>query len=147
MDQSTIQIIIGQTADFPAIEHLLTSHRLPLEGFPKDLAVILVAKEADRMIGCVGYEQYGPYALFRSLAVAADMHGRGLGKQLTQAILQKAKDDQIEAIYLLTETATNFFPKFRFQAISRDDVPHAVKQSIEFTSACPASAQAMVLAL
>ena len=47
------------------------------------------------------------------------------------------------AVYLLTTTADGFFPRFGFSRITRDDVPDSVKGSVEFRSACPASAVVM----
>jgi len=44
---------------------------------------------------------------------------------------------------LLTTTAADFFPKFGFEPIARADVPASVQSSIEFTSACPATATVM----
>jgi amino-acid N-acetyltransferase len=50
----------------------------------------------------------------------------------------------IATIYLLTETAGNFFPRFGFRPISRSEVAPAVQASVEWTTACPVTAQAMV---
>jgi amino-acid N-acetyltransferase len=46
-------------------------------------------------------------------------------------------------MYLLTTTAERYFPKFGFERIERRDVPETVQASVEFTSACPASAVVM----
>jgi amino-acid N-acetyltransferase len=48
-----------------------------------------------------------------------------------------------ETVFLLTTTAEKFFPKFGFEAITRADVPASVQTSVEFRSACPASAVVM----
>ena len=37
----------------------------------------------------------------------------------------------------------SFFPKFGFEQITRDQVPQSVQGSVEFQSACPASAIVM----
>jgi N-acetylglutamate synthase-like GNAT family acetyltransferase len=48
-------------------------------------------------------------------------------------------------VYLLTTTAADFFARhFTFRPIGRAEVPVAVQQSVEFISACPQTAQAMV---
>jgi amino-acid N-acetyltransferase len=46
-------------------------------------------------------------------------------------------------VFLLTTTAERFFPKFGFEQIARDEVPASVKASVEFRSACCASAIVM----
>jgi amino-acid N-acetyltransferase len=62
---------------------------------------------------------------------------------LTEAALKVAKDHGSRTAFLLTTTAENFFPKLGFERMSRDDVPASVQASIEFRSACPASAVVM----
>lgn len=47
------------------------------------------------------------------------------------------------AVYLLTTSAESYFPKFGFVRVTREHVPASVKESIEFRSACPASAIVM----
>ncbi len=62
-------------------------------------------------------------------------------------MLAAAANRGVQQVYLLTETAADFFPRFGFQPIARSAVDPAVQTSIEFTSACPASAVAMVVML
>ena len=69
--------------------------------------------------------------------------GRHIGHQLTEAALRLARTHGVEAVYLLTTTAERFFPKFGFEQIAREEVPAAVRSSVEFASACPASAIVM----
>jgi N-acetylglutamate synthase-like GNAT family acetyltransferase len=83
----------------------------------------------------------------RSLAVTAELQGRGLGCDLTDAAIRMARDLDVANLYLLTTTAERFFPRFGFRTIDRDDVPASVRESVEFRSACPASAVAMVKTL
>jgi amino-acid N-acetyltransferase len=70
-----------------------------------------------------------------------------MGHDLTSALIDLAYKRSISRIYLLTETAKDFFPRFGFKPVSRTEVPEAVKQSVEFTSACPVMALVMVLTL
>ena len=48
-----------------------------------------------------------------------------------------------QALYLLTTTAEGYFPKFGFERITRAEVPPSVQASVEFATACPASAIVM----
>ena len=90
---------------------------------------------------------YGNKALLRSLAVTKNFHGKGYGKRLYHAILKKARAKKICEIYLLTETADDFFAKQGFEMVSRDSVDPQVKESVEFRSACPETAPCMRLKL
>ena len=134
----------AQPADLPGILDLLASHRLPHAEVERHLDSGLVAREGGRIVGCAVVETYASAGLLRSVAVAQSLRGLGLGIRLTEAAIQLAQSRGIQALYLLTETAADFFPRFGFRPIPRDEAAPAVRQSIEFTRACPASALAMV---
>lgn len=123
---------------------LLTACNLPIAGLDPRLGPLFVAHD-DRgeVIGTAALEVYGNTALLRSVAVAAQQRGSGLGQRLTRAALDHARQAGIREIYLLTETAAAFFPRFGFAPTPREQVPAAVKSSVEFTTACPQSALVM----
>ena len=77
------------------------------------------------------------------MVVAPAARGRGLGQRLTEAAVTLAQSLGMPAVHLLTTSAESYFPKFGFVRTSRGEVPASVKQSIEFRSACPASAIVM----
>jgi amino-acid N-acetyltransferase len=54
-----------------------------------------------------------------------------------------AEERGLRALYLLTMTAEHYFPRFGFEAVERGAVPAAIAETLEFRSACPASAVAM----
>ena len=107
------------------------------------LATTLVVRQNGRVIGSAALEVYPDGALLRSVAVAPEAQGQGLGHDLTHAAIRMARAVDAPAIYLLTTTAERYFPKFGFERIARTDVPPAVQTSIEFTSACPSTAAVM----
>lgn len=133
--------------DLPAILGLLERDGLPKAGLEAHVATTVVARDGTRIVGCAAVEVYGEDGLLRSVAVDPGHRGRGLGIRLTEAAMALARARGVGALYLLTETAGDFFPRFGFHAIARDRVAPAVRQSVEFTSACPASAQAMMTEL
>jgi amino-acid N-acetyltransferase len=53
----------------------------------------------------------------------------------------------MNALYLLTQTAEHYFPRFGFERVARESVPAEIAETLEFKSACPASAVAMAKAL
>ena len=69
--------------------------------------------------------------------------GIGIGAALVRALLDRARTDEVREIYLLTTTAEHWFPRFGFAPIAREQVPDAVRASVEFREACPASAAVM----
>ena len=134
-------------AEHNAVLNLLTQSNLPNDGLSDHWATTLVARVNGKVIGSAALEIYGAAALLRSVAVASEYRGEGLGNLLTEAALELAQTNNITHIYLLTETAADFFPKFGFNVVERAQVPADVKTSVEFTSACPESALAMELKL
>jgi len=106
-----------------------------------------VARLEGRVVGSAGLEHYEPAALLRSVAVRQDLRGTGLGRRLTEATLELSRNLVVAEAYLLTEAADLFFLRFRFRPIPRSGLPLGVRRSVAFTSACPASACAMVLDL
>ena len=129
--------------DGPAIVQLLSKSALPTDGVLDHLGTAIVARAEGQLVGCAALEVYADGALLRSLAVDDTVQGRGIGSQLTAAILDLANSLEIPAAYLLTTTADGFFPKFGFECIRREDVPSGVRGSIEFECACPATATVM----
>jgi amino-acid N-acetyltransferase len=136
-------IELARPDDAAAILDLLERSALPTDGWIDHLGATLVARDAGRIVGSAALEIYGDGALLRSVAVDESLRGHGLGVSLTHAALALARARGIRDVFLLTTTAERFFPKFGFVRVSRDAVPPGVRQSIEFTSACPASAVVM----
>lgn len=130
-------------SDAPAILALLERTHLPTDGLVDHLATTLVARDGSGIVGTAALEVYADGALLRSVAVDPSLRGTGLGHRLTHAATDRAIELRMPALYLLTTTAEHFFPTFGFSRIDRREVPRSVQQSIEFRSACPASAIAM----
>jgi amino-acid N-acetyltransferase len=131
--------------DLPQIIRLLVRCGLPQDGLKTSAALIVVAKDGENVVGCAALEVYGTAGLLRSLAVDPAYRSQALGSQLVETMLAYGKRFGIRHLYLLTETATEYFPRFGFRPIARDAVSPAIHGSVEWTSACPVSAQAMVL--
>lgn len=129
--------------DLPEIRALLERLHLPLAGVDEHLPTMLVLKEGERIVGTAALELYAHGALLRSVAVEPRWQGKQVGHQLTDAALQLAETHGANAVFLLTTTAERFFPKCGFEQIDREEVPSSVRASVEFQSACPASAIVM----
>src|SRR5574341_1550725 len=129
--------------DWVGLLELLSTCGLPPDGLREHLGTLLVTHDKGRIIGSAALELYETAALLRSVAVAAPYRGQGLGHRLTEAALDLARARGMRDVYLLTETAHQFFPRFGFGPVGRDEVPESVKGSVEFTTACPKSAAAM----
>jgi N-acetylglutamate synthase-like GNAT family acetyltransferase len=130
-------------ADYQAVIALLEAAGLPTVGVPGTLDDFLVADTGAGLAGAIGLERYGSAALLRSAVVRPGEQGAGIGAALVRAVLERSRDSGLREIYLLTTTAERWFPRFGFTPIARTQVPEAVRASVEFREACPASATVM----
>lgn len=130
--------------DLNSVLAALRRASLPLEGVAEQPQAYIVAEFTGEIAGVAGLELYGRHGLLRSVAVSPEWRGRGLGGALTEKILATAEQEGIEAVYLLTETAEDFFPRYGFRQIERSEVAEGVRASAEFAELCPASSVVMV---
>jgi amino-acid N-acetyltransferase len=127
------------------VEGLLNFAELPLAGLREQFpGAYVVARDQHGIVGVAGLERYGDAGLLRSLAVVPAQRRTGLGRRLVTDRLAHARDARLGAVYLLTTTASEYFPRLGFVPASRSDVPAALAASEEFARACPASAACFV---
>jgi amino-acid N-acetyltransferase len=139
-----IEIRRAGADDLATINALLTGDGLPIDGLADHVSTTFVARDAGRIVGAAGLEIYEDGALLRSVVVDRASRGSGVGRQLIAAVERLARARKVPALFLLTTTAANYFPKLGFAAISRESVPAGVRRSVEFVSACPASAAVLM---
>lgn len=130
-------------ADWPAVTALLVESGLPLDGAEEAFTTGLVASEGDRLVGVAAIEPYDGTALLRSVAVAPDLRGVGVGRALVHEAEDIARDHGASSLILLTETAEPWFDRLGCEVIDRSMVPVDVARSIEFETACSTTAVAM----
>lgn len=130
-------------ADRDAIERLLVESDLTTHALPDWIDRFWVAEQDGRIAGVAGIELYADGCLLRSVAVRPELRGTGLGRALVERALDSARESGARQAYLLTLTAERWFPRLGFREIAREQVPASVRESGEFTEACPASAIVM----
>lgn len=127
------------------IRELLVASSLPAEDVSDAAAImfLVAANDANAISGCVGLEAYGTVGLLRSLAVAKDARGLGIGHALVAAAENAARMKGMAQLYLLTTTASQLFVSIGYNAVARSEVPESLRSSTQFASLCPASATCM----
>lgn len=127
-----------------SILQMLSNAKLPAGDLPASLANFFVAlNDDDKVVGAAGLEIYGDDALLRSLVVLPEHRGKGIASRLIGSIESLAKQHKITTIYLLTETAPEYFGNKGFMQIKREAVSKPVQASSEFSQICPVSAIVM----
>ncbi len=140
--------IINDQKSLEKLQQFLKANKLPASDLKLDESIFVgYQDESKQLIGTGGLELYGATALLRSVAVDERFRGQSLGKTIVEDIIAKAKGAKIKDLYLLTETAHNYFLKKGFQDVLREVVPDVIRQTTEFAQVCPASAVVMKLTL
>ena len=135
-------------SDREAVEELLAAcGLLSLDPGAQFGVQYAVAASDGGLAGVAGVEVYGDDGLLRSVAVAQEGRGEGIGLMLASNRIAWARRRGLRSLYLLTMTARDFFARLGFEVIARDSAPAGIASSYEWRTHCPASAVAMRLVL
>jgi amino-acid N-acetyltransferase len=93
----------------------------------RNISHFFVHAEIERVVSCVALENYrADLAEIRSLAVLAELRGRGVGAKLLEFALAEARERGIARVFAVTHTP-EFFARLGFVSTSR----HALIEKIE----------------
>jgi len=126
-----------------SIISLLQSEKLPVEDLPASLNNFFVALDNSHLIGVIGLEKYNNCGLLRSMVVNKKHRSKNIASQLVQQLEDYATTVGIDCMYLLTESASQYFERKGYERITRDEVPKELQASSEFSHVCPVSAIVM----
>ena len=129
--------------DLDYVEALLTRDDLPVQDLATAPAEFYYATADGERVGIGGLEGYGDIGLLRSVVVEAPKRGRGYGTLLCEALETAARDNDIETLYLLTTTASEFFAAEGYSTVERAIVPDTIRCTTEFEDLCPSTATCM----
>ena len=135
----TVEIRPTTAADFESAKRLLKKAGLPTA----DLQVATLRLAADcngELRGLIGLEDYGKCALLRSLVIADEARGTGVGSLLMAALESECAAAGIDELWLLTIDADGFFAARDYAVRQRSDAPPDIRASREFSGLCPDSA-------
>lgn len=136
-------------SDDPVLAALLAAAGLPSEDLGAGEQIFRRLREADggRVLAVGGIELHRPYGLLRSCVVVPEARGRGLGRALVDDLLAEARALDLVRLYLLSETAGDFFARAGFRPVARTDLPAEIAASAQAARLCPESADVMRLDL
>ena len=126
------EVAPARREDLPGVEKLLRRCGLPTVGVAGNTGRFLVVREGSQVVGCVGFEPYGPEVLLRSLAVAPESRGRGLGRRLFREVLLRVRDTGFARAVLLTHSVQSLAANFGFRAVDRAVLSGELLASWEF---------------
>lgn len=130
---------------FGGLSDTLREERLPTVDEIDDAdRLFFCASVEGVVVGYVGLEVFGEDAVLRSAVIFLHARRRGLGREMVDQLLEVARDERVRRVWLLTESAPEFFARAGFAPARRDEVPPAIAQSAEFAKLCPVEAMCMV---
>ena len=112
----------AEPQDLPAVLALLGEAALTTEGVLEHFETFFVVHDGSRIVASAGLELRGDAALVRSLAVAADMRGLGIGSALLRRALYEVRDCAA-GVYTLTTRAEAYLARFGFERVPRASLP------------------------
>lgn len=126
----------AKRTDMVEIRALLATVGLEQSGAEDDcFPAFFTLRNETGLSGVVGLEVYGDDAILRSLAVAPSSRGGGYGWMLADLVISQARYRGVRRIYLLTESASDFFAaKFGFRAVDRATVSPRIAGTSQFSS-------------
>jgi len=142
VDETTVTLRRADDA-LEYVETLLAGANLPTGDLRSTPGRFYVALEDGNRVGVGGLELYGSDGLLRSVVVEPSTRGNGLGTAICGALEDRARDEGVETLYLLTTTAAEFFADRGYREIDRDDPPAAIRETTEFAELCPSTATCM----
>jgi amino-acid N-acetyltransferase len=137
----------AEPGDASRIRALLEHSGLPTSDLASAHPEFVVAYEGENLKGAGALELFGTTALLRSVVVAADRRGTGLGQSIVRELERRARAAGVTELVLLTQTAASFFQRQSYRFVERGTVAQAVQKSEEFRSLCPANATCMAKTL
>jgi amino-acid N-acetyltransferase len=143
-----IRVTAFRSEDRAEVEAMLQMSGLPtVDLTPKMLADFLVARQDGVLVGIAGLERYVKAGLLRSVVVDKSLRGTGMGKRLVFAMEDRARGRGLKQLYLLTDTAEEFFLYVGYRPLDRLDAPPGIRNSQQFRDLCPSSATFMTKTL
>jgi UDP-N-acetylmuramate: L-alanyl-gamma-D-glutamyl-meso-diaminopimelate ligase len=120
--------------DLPAVRRVLAETALEEPARDEQRGSFFVLRNEHGTVGCVSLEVFDDDAILRALAVDPRFRGAGYGWMLADMAVSQARWRGVRRIYLLTETASDFFAaKFGFRVVDRSTVARRVAASETFT--------------
>jgi len=137
----------AQRADMASVRGVLAAVGLVDEPARDDqVGSFFVLRNERGVVGCVALEVLGDDAILRALAADPEFRGAGYGWMLADMAVSQARWRGVRRIYLITETASDFFAaKFGFRVVDRSTLSKQVASHETFTR--PSGAQLVAMRL
>ncbi len=123
----------AKTKDVPQIVQLINHYAEKGEMLSRSQSQVynalrdyVVIEEDGQVVGCGAlHVVWNDIAEIRSLAIAPDRIGQGLGRSIVEYLLEDARAMELPRVFTLTYKP-GFFAKLKFEPVDKKDLPHKV---------------------
>jgi UDP-N-acetylmuramate: L-alanyl-gamma-D-glutamyl-meso-diaminopimelate ligase len=149
LDELGDAVVPARRADMAGVRELLDKvHLSSTQATDDNYGQYFYLRNERGVDGVVALDVTGEDAILHSLAIATESRGTGFGWLLADVAVQWARHRGCRRIYLLTETASDFFgAKLGFRVVDRSTVSPAVADTASFRSSTDSKFVAMRLDL
>jgi amino-acid N-acetyltransferase len=119
----------AESADLPWVETLLKRADLPAVDPHPLLANLLVAEDAEGLVGAVALEVSGRSGLIRAIAVEEGQRRQGVGRELMRSLMARAAELGLKQLYAVVADGLGFFEAQGFAAAAPEALPSFVRES------------------
>jgi N-acetylglutamate synthase-like GNAT family acetyltransferase len=124
-----------------ALAAALTKAKLPTEDVEAPGRLFWRFETTDDVpVGFGGLEVHGEDALLRSLVTLPPVRNRGVGAAMVAALEFEARLHGCRSLWLITTVAADFFARLGYARCERAVVPPGIRETAQFSTLCPASA-------
>lgn len=114
---------------------------------PDDLHEFAGIWDSNRLLAAGALQNIDGAGWLRSIVTADSARRQGFAGAIVDRLEATAAQQGVSQVYLLTDTATDYFRRRGYQKIDRSEAPSAIAEVPQFASLCPDSADFMRKAL
>jgi N-acetylglutamate synthase-like GNAT family acetyltransferase len=123
LDRASCRYRRARPDDVPRMAALIASANLPPLFIDEFLGGFVIADCAGEIAGVGGLEIYGESGVIRSVVVDERARGWGLGRAMSELLIEDARAAGARTLYLMTEAALRFWKHLGFEEIALDAWP------------------------
>lgn len=130
--------------DLHSLVALLEQHHLDASDItPEDLREFVGIKRGAQLVAAGALQNVSGHGWLRSIVTADSARGQGFAGAIVDQLEATAAKQGVSRVYLLTDTATDYFQRRGYRKIDRSEAPPAIAEVPQFASLCPDSADFM----
>ncbi|MBF0705233.1 hypothetical protein IQ283_01350 [Alkalihalobacillus hwajinpoensis] len=122
------------TEDVAAVWDFVKRSGLEVDGLPKIESFLIAESEEKELFGVIALETFGNAGLLRALILNSSESTSERLLRFFDQVIQLAKKNQLDELYLTSKEESFFFQVFGFSTIPVENIPIALKTNELFTN-------------